>query len=90
MNILKNGTGIEHLNSDEFQLIQIPNIPLEVQSHIEPEYKKMSVYHGKAMQSKAKNDEANYRKNIEIAEKMLKTLIAKTEAVIRGEREDVL
>ena len=41
------------------------------------------------MEAKAKGDEAGYKKNIETAEAMLKDLIARTEAVIRGEREDV-
>ena len=42
------------------------------------------------MDAKKNNQEAEYKKNIEIAEKMLKDLIAKTEAVIRGERKDVI
>jgi hypothetical protein len=50
----------------------------------------MAVYHNKAMEAKAKGNKAGYGKNIEIAENMLRELIAKTEAVIRGERKDVI
>ncbi|MFH1825072.1 MAG: restriction endonuclease subunit S [Candidatus Firestonebacteria bacterium] len=90
MDILKNGTGIEHLNSDEFQLIKIPIISEDVQNNIEKEYKSMSAYHDKAMETKSKGDETGYTKNIEKAETMLKDLIARTEAVIRGERKDIV
>jgi len=84
------GVGTPNINLEEIRSIKIPILPEEVQKNIESEYKKMSVYHDKAMEAKAKNDEANHKKNIEIAEKMLKDLISKTEAVIRGERKDVL
>ena len=42
------------------------------------------------MEGKEKSDEGAYKNNIETAEKMLKDLIARTEAVIRGERKDVI
>ena len=84
------GVGTVNINFDEIRSIKIPVLPDLVQSHIESEYKKMSFYHDKAMEAKAKGDEAEYKENIEIAELMLKDLIAKTEAVIRGEREDVI
>jgi len=88
---LKNGTGVENLNLDsEVPLLFIPIIPETIQNHIETEYKKMSQYHDKAMEAKKKGDEEEYKKNIKIAEKMLKDLITKTEAVIRGERKDVI
>ena len=90
MEYIKNGVGIEHLNSDEFLTIKIPIIPNSVQVHVESRYKEMSQYHDKAMEAKERRDEEEYKKNIQIAEKMLKNLIAKTEAVIRGEREDVI
>ena len=41
-------------------------------------------------EAKKKGDDAEYKKSIEIAEEMLKDLIIKTEAVIRGERKDVI
>jgi len=42
------------------------------------------------MKTKKNNNEAEYKKNIEIAEKMLKDLIVKTGAVIHGERKDII
>lgn len=75
---------------ESFAAIKIPLLKETIQSHIEIEYKKMSAYHDKAMEAKAKGNESLYKKNIEIAEEMLKELIAKTEAVIHGEREDVV
>ena len=78
------------ISTPEIAEIKIILIPNNIQSHIEAEYKKMSAYHDKAMEANAKGNEAEYRKNIETAETMLKELIAKTEAVIRGEREDVV
>jgi restriction endonuclease S subunit len=75
---------------ESFAAIKIPLLKNTVQAHIETEYKKMSAYHDKAMEAKSEGNETKYKKNIEIAETMLKELIAKTEAVIRGEREDVV
>ena len=91
--LLKNKIGnvaAETINMDKFSLIEIPILPDVVQKNIESEYKTISKYHDKAMEAKKKNNEAEYKKNIDIAEKMLKDLIAKTEAVIRGERKDVI
>ena len=85
----KSGVGTVNINSEQALSLKIPMMPNKVQSHIEAEYKKMAVFHDKAMEAKAKGDEAGYKKNIETAEAMLKDLIARTEAVIRGEREDV-
>lgn len=85
-----NGVGTLNISFDEVRAIQIPLIPEIIQTHIESEYKKMSAYHNKAMDGKKKSDEDAYKKNIETAEKMLKDLIARTEAVIRGERKDVI
>jgi hypothetical protein len=85
-----NGVGTVNISFDEIRGIKIPVLPDKIQKNIEFEYKKMSVYHDKAMESKKKSNEVEYKNNIEIAEKMLKDLIAKTEAVIRGERKDVI
>lgn len=84
------GVAQPELNFDEIKSILIVILPDTIQSHIETEYKKMSAYHDKAMEARAEGNEAKYKKNIEIAEVMLKDLIAKTEAVIRGEREDII
>jgi hypothetical protein len=75
---------------ESFAAIKIPLLKDTIQSHIETEYKKMAACHDKAMAAKAKGNESLYKKDIETAEAMLKELIAKTEAVIRGEREDIV
>lgn len=78
------------ISTSEIGEIKIALISDKIQSHIETEYKKLASYHNKAMEAKAKGNKVGYMKNIEIAENMLKELIAKTEAVIRGERKDVI
>ena len=83
-------TGTTNISFDQIKSIKIPILPDGVQKNIESEYKKMSKYHDKAIEEKKEGNEVEYEKNIEIAEKMLKDLIAKTEAVIRGERKDVI
>lgn len=90
--ILRNqsGVGTVNINSEQALALNIPNLPNHIESRIESEYKKMAAFHDKAMEAKAKGDEAGYKKNIETAEAMLKDLIARTEAVIRGERADVV
>lgn len=88
--IRSKGVGAPKLPFDEIKAIKIPMLPEAIQSHIESEYKRMYQYHDKAMEAKEKGNDAGYKKNIEIAETMLKELIAKTEAVIRGERKDVV
>ena len=50
----------------------------------------MSKFHDKTMEAKKKGDEKGYKENLEIAEKMLRDLIEKTEQVIRGEKDDVI
>ncbi len=84
------GVAQPELNFDEIKSILIVILPDTIQSNIETEYKKMAAYHDKAMEAKAVGNEEEFKENIEIAELMLKDLIAKTEAVIRGEREDVV
>jgi len=83
-------TGTTNISFDQIKSIKIPVLPKKIQKNIESKYKEMSKYHDKAMETKKKGDDAEYKKNIETAEKMLKDLIAKTEAVIRGERKDVI
>ncbi len=87
---VKDRVGAAYINFDEIKATKIPLIPDSAQDNIESEYKKMSKYHDKAMEAKKKNNEAEYKNNIETAKKMLKDLIAKTEAVIRGDRKDVI
>jgi len=83
-------SGLTKINTDDLKKIPVVSLDIKVQEHIESEYKKMSKYHDKAMEAKKNNNEMEYKKNIETAEKMLKDLIAKTEAVIRGKRKDVI
>lgn len=83
-------SGQVHIDFEDIKSIKIPRLSEKVQKNIEEAYKKMAAYHDKAMGAKKKDDEAGYKKNIETAEKMLKDIIAKTEAVIRGERKDVI
>jgi len=78
------------INSTEIGHIKVVILNDKVQKNIKNEYKKMSNDHYKAMQAKKSGNEAEYKKHIGKAEKMLKDLIARTEAVIRGEREDVI
>jgi len=84
------GVAIVEINFNEFGRIYLPVISENIQKNIESEYKKMSKYHDKAMEAKKNNNEAKYKKNIETAEKMLKDLITKTEAVIRGNRKNII
>jgi len=90
INKIINGVGTVNISFDEIRSIKIPIIADKVQKNIESEYKKMSIYHDRAMETKAKGDEQGYKKNIGTAEKMLKELVARTEAVIREEKEDVI
>jgi len=87
---LINGVGTVNISFDEIREIKIPLLPDAIQKNVESEYTKMSAYHDNAMEAKKKGNEKEYKKNIETAEKMLKDLIARTEAVIRGERDDVI
>lgn len=75
---------------EDFAAIFLPVLDQSIQLNIEAEYKKMTVFHNKAMEAKKKGDDNGYKMNLRIAEKMLKDLITKTEAVIRGEREDIV
>ena len=84
------GVGAPKIAFDEVKAIKIPELSESIQKNIESGYKKMSALHDKAIEAKKKGDEAGYKKNIEKAEAMLRELIARTEAVIRGERNDVI
>jgi len=77
--------GFDHVRS-----ILIPILKDRQLKNIEIEYKKMSVFHDKAMGAKKNEDEKLYRENIDKAEKMLKELILKTELVITGKLNDIV
>jgi len=89
-NKYKTGVAFNSLSNDEIKYLYVPLFKEKIIHNIEFLYKKMYVYHDKAMEAKSKNDECSYKKNIERAEKMLKDLIDKTEAVIQGKRKDIL
>ena len=84
------GISSAKISTKEIEQIKVALVNDAIQQQVKSEYKKMSKYHDKAMEVKKKGDDAEYKKNIETAEKILKDLIAKTEAVIRGERKDVI
>jgi hypothetical protein len=86
----KGVSGQTKIGFDHVKSIRIPIIPPKIQSHIRKQYEKMGSYHNKAMEAKLKNNDSDYKKNIQIAEPLLKELIEKTEAVIRGERKDII
>jgi len=89
-NKYKTGVAFNSLSNDEIRFLSVPIFVKHINENIESEYKKMAVYHDNAMEGKKNDNEVEYIKNIELAEKMLKDLIIKTEAVIRGERDDVI
>jgi len=84
------GVGAPKIPFDEIKAIKIAEIPVAVQDKIEKVYLKMHSFHEKAMASKSGKDEIGHRKYIQNAEDILNDLVSKTEAVIRGEREDVI
>lgn len=84
------GVGALVLDKSDIEAIPIPILSKDNISKIRSQYKEVMESHDKAIKAKVKNDTTGYKKNIETAEKMLKDLIAKTEAVIRGERKDVV
>jgi len=82
------GVGTVNINTEQTLSLLIPE--LDIQRNVAHEYSKIIKIHDKAMEAKKNGDDVGYKKNIEIAENMLKDLIARTEAVIRGERDDVI
>lgn len=83
-------SGQTEFTQDSIAEIQIPIISNNIQVKIETQYKDMSKYHDLAIAAKTKKNIREYKTNLEIAEKMLKDLIVKTEEVIKGERSDVI
>lgn len=77
--------GFEHVRS-----ITIPILTTDILKNIEKKYREMSTHHHKAIEAKKKDDKKEYKTNLEIAESILKDLITNTEAVIKGERSDVI
>lgn len=86
----KTGVAFNSLSNDEIKYLLIPKFGEKLDKQIIDKYQKMIEVHDKAMEAKGKGDEGVYKENIEIAQGLLKDLIAKTEQVIRGEREDIV
>jgi len=84
------GVGALVLDEADVRAILIPILPKQIISNIVTDFKKISSKHDKAIEAKKKGDDKKYSMNIETAEKMLKDLIAKTEAVIRGGKKDII
>ena len=86
----KGVSGQTKLTVDMIENFVVPDLNNNVQHHIEVEYQKIATYHNEAIGGKRRGNDEDCKKNLEIAEKMLKDLIARTETVIRGEREDIV
>ncbi|MFA5769907.1 MAG: restriction endonuclease subunit S [Patescibacteria group bacterium] len=86
----KSGVASEGTTMEQLKIFPIPTIKDSIQVKIEEKYKNISVFHDHAMKAKKNRNEKSYRENIDIAEKMLKELILKTEAVITGELNDIV
>ncbi len=82
------GTGTVNINTEQTLSILIPE--LNIQELIEDEYQNILKFFNKAMKAKKEEDNKIYKKNLEIAEKMLKKLISNTEAIIKGEKENII
>lgn len=93
-------SGVIGITFTEIKSIQIPILSESIQQKIEAEYRKISKYHDLAMGAKARTikrgkspkeaeQDTEYQKNIQKAEKMLDDLIKRTEEVIEGKRGSV-
>lgn len=89
-NKYKTGVAFNSLSNDEIRYLLVPIFNVSIIRSIESAYEEVMNYHNVAMEARKKGDEVNYKNNLETAGKLLKELIFRTEAVIRGERRDVL
>ena len=86
----KSGVASEGTTVEQLREFPIPIITSEIQMEIESEYKKMSLYHDKAMDEKNKNNNKEYKKNIDVAKSILKELVIYTEDVINKSKDNVI
>lgn len=86
----KGVSGQIKITFDHIKSILIPNPSKHIQDNIKEKYENVLICHDNAMKAKEKGDEVGYKKNIETAKRILKDLIVRTEAVIRGEQDDVI
>lgn len=75
---------------DSFAAVKIPILDESIQQNIEMEYRTLAKVYNNGLEAYLSGNEAEYKRNIEKAEKMLRELISRTEAIIRGERKDVI
>lgn len=85
-----NGVGTVNISFDEIRSVQIPILPNSVQAQIEALYRVMAKNHGGAILANHKGDKSTFDGQMKTAETLLRELILKTEAVIRGEKKDVI
>lgn len=74
---------------DQIKSVLIPVLSEKIQEEIDIEYRNMSRLHSKAMESREKGDGKAYQENLATAEKALKDLVARTEAVVKGKRKAI-
>lgn len=86
----RTGVGALVLDEGDIKSIPIPNFPKNIQDGISKTFDEIGHYHDQAIKSKINNNGADYKSNMELAESLMNDLIKKTEAVIRGEQEDVI
>lgn len=85
----KGVSGQTKITNDMIENFTIPLINKTQQDKAESKYLEVNKWHERAMEAKAQGKEGEYRENLAKAQELLKELVAKTEAVIRGERENV-
>jgi len=88
-NKYKTGVAFNSLSNDEIKYLLVPIFPDIIVNEINSSYKNVILSHNKAMEAKKSGNTIEYKKNIETAEKKLKKLISDTEAIIRGEKENI-
>lgn len=86
---LRGVSGLIKLSFDDIKAIKIPILSDTIIKNIDEKYLKMTKLHENAMEAKTKGNENEYKENLTKAQELLKDLVAKTEAVIRGEIENV-
>lgn len=86
---LKRGVAQPELNYAEINSVLIPIIENNIQIQIEERLAILTLIHEKAMEARVEGKEIEYKDNLTKAQELLKDLVIKTEAVIRGERENV-
>ena len=86
----KAGVAFNSLSNDEIKYILVPLFEKKLISQITNGYGEVIRLHNKAMESGLNGKESECKADLEQAEKSLKELIAKTEAVIRGEKDNII